>query len=364
MNMLRQKIRFLRWHLRHTIPMIVRHPSTYPECPRKSALRRFLENLYIYLRDGSPCAAYDGMGLDLKGRSLDDFISNYSFFKCLDKEFWGTGKISPFPFQYLNQNSMTQVPLLQSKFLFWSYLDRHQIPVVPVLGHTIKGEFYSMTKQSPLETLDSFFVKPDDANCGKMAFRVTRQDGTWFAEGQKLTQEQLLRSDVNFVFQPLIVNHPDIRILNPSTLNTLRIVTCITKKGNYELWAPGVLRVGRADRSVDNFHQGGVAVGIDEIGRLKQYGYSQDHELRYAKIARHPDTEHEFLGHVVPMYQEAVELCLKTHRLFPTLKAIGWDVAITPSGPMLLEANHDWDLEFIEIVHHQGCRARFLEIYG
>ena len=56
---IRSAIQLMRWHLGHTIPAIVRHPSVYPEMPRKSAARRLLENLYIYMRDGQPCAAYN-----------------------------------------------------------------------------------------------------------------------------------------------------------------------------------------------------------------------------------------------------------------------------------------------------------------
>jgi hypothetical protein len=45
----------------------------------------------------------------------------------------------------------------------------------------------------------------------------------------------------------------------------------------------------------------------------------------------HPDTGVRFEGHAVPFYEEAVALC----RRF----LIGWDVAITPRGPLILEPN-------------------------
>ena len=66
MNSFRYHIRFLRWHLAHTIPMIIRHKSTYPELPRKTAARRFFDNMYIYLRDGAPVPDTMGSGWILK----------------------------------------------------------------------------------------------------------------------------------------------------------------------------------------------------------------------------------------------------------------------------------------------------------
>ena len=39
-------------------------------------------------------------------------------------------------------------------------------------------------------------------------------------------------------------------------------------------------------------------------------------------------------------------------------------VAVTPDGPLLLEGNHNWDMEMLQIVHHKGATARFRDVYG
>ncbi len=61
------------------------------------------------------------------------------------------------------------------------------------------------------------------------------------------------------------------------------------------------------------------------------------------RVACHPDSGVVFDGFVVPRFFEAVDLVKACHSLLPGLHSIGWDVAVTPEGPVLLEGNDDWD---------------------
>ena len=37
-----------------------------------------------------------------------------------------------------------------------------------------------------------------------------------------------------------------------------------------------------------------------------------------------------------------MELTLDAHRIFPDFPSVGWDIAIAPTGPILIEGNHNW----------------------
>jgi hypothetical protein len=63
-------------------------------------------------------------------------------------------------------------------------------------------------------------------------------------------------------------------------------------------------------------------------------------DLGGTRYQEHPDTGIRFEGRTVPFYDDAVALCRRAHfALAPDLFVIGWDVAITPRGPVTLEAN-------------------------
>lgn len=344
--------------------MIVRHPSAYPEFPRKSAARRLAENLWIYLRDGAPCAAYDGLGLDLKGRRLDDFVSNLRWFRTLFRDLISADAPDASLFVKLSRIASSPLFLLQNKYAFWSFMDRHGIPVVPVLAHSVGGQLFGPETPGQIAGHDRFFAKPVDANCGRSACMVTVSGGRFFAGGRPVDWSGFLSCGWDFVFQPVVENHPALKAFNPSSLNTLRIATCRTRDGRLEPWDPGMLRVGCGDTDVDNFTRGGIAIGLSPDGTLKRFGFSHDEDFAYRKTDRHPVSGIVFEGYTVPFYRESVELVLKAHALLPSLPTAGWDVAVTPDGPLLLEGNHDWDLEVLQAVHHQGSLARFKEVYG
>ena len=354
-------IRMLRWHLGRTIPSILRHPSVYPGEPRKTALRRLADNLRIYLRDGAPCVAYDGFGLDLKGADIGGFKSQYAWIRHLCKTLDAAGR-SASPFEEVVAAGDTQVPLLQDKYLFWSHLSRHGIETVPVLAHSVAGRLYDFSGGG-LRKMARFFAKPAGELCGTGTFMVEVRDGKFF-DGDAPVDLDALAAKADFIFQPVVENHADIKAFNPSSLNTLRIVTCRTRSGALELWDPGMLRIGRAGAAVDNFAKGGIGVGIGEDGRLMRFGYTHDREWRYSKMEEHPDSHIPFLGREIPFYREAAGLAMSAHRLFPSLRTVGWDVAVTPDGPVLIEGNHNWDMEMLQIVHRKGAAARFREIYG
>ena len=45
------------------------------------------------------------------------------------------------------------------------------------------------------------------------------------------------------------------------------------------------------------------------------------------------------------------DLALKAHRSFKHRVVVGWDIALTPDGPMMLEGNTNLDVMFLQRVH-------------
>ena len=63
----------------------------------------------------------------------------------------------------------------------------------------------------------------------------------------------------------------------------------------------------------------------------------------------HPYSHTPLIGYKVPFMKEAVEMVKKAALEIPQMRYVGWDVAITPKGPAIIEGNnycaHDfWQL--------------------
>jgi hypothetical protein len=78
-------------------------------------------------------------------------------------------------------------------------------------------------------------------------------------------------------------------------------------------------------------------------GRLaKDYYGKPDHGG--GRVQRHPDSGIEFEGWEVPFYFEAVAMAKELHRRLYGIRSIGWDIAIGPDGPVIIEGNDNWEL--------------------
>ncbi|MBR2735607.1 MAG: hypothetical protein IKE05_05395, partial [Clostridia bacterium] len=101
------------------------------------------------------------------------------------------------------------------------------------------------------------------------------------------------------------------------------------------------LRVGCSkDAVVDNFAKEGAIVHVDEkTGKLGKYAFR-----KHKKITdKHPMSGIKFQNYQLPFWEESIELVKKLHNVFPEFSSIGWDIAITEDGPIVIEGNSSWD---------------------
>ncbi len=188
------------------------------------------------------------------------------------------------------------------------------------------------------------FAKPVVANKGSGARLITA------ANARGLVAD--LFSDSHFadyLFQEAIVQHPGMAALYPHSLNSLRVVNGLGASGEPHTLSV-IVRMGTDGRPVDNAHAGGVFVGVDsDTGRLKRYGYRLS-MYGGARFTRHPDTGIAFEGYEVPEFERVLALAHRALRRAPHLY-VGWDVGVTPDGPLIIEGNQGPFLLMMEIAH-------------
>jgi len=143
----------------------------------------------------------------------------------------------------------------------------------------------------------------------------------------------------NRILQEYIEQHPVMHALNPSSVNTIRMMVYQPQAG--EAVAFGAFaRVGRSGTLVDNVGAGGMWTVADiHTGRLGP-GRRPHVEAEYFV---HPDHGAPIDGVMVPFWEEAKDVACRTLAAFPHTRYLGVDVAFTAHGPVIIEVNNKPD---------------------
>lgn len=210
-----------------------------------------------------------------------------------------------------------------------------------------------------LDSLDQLegFCKPAVGGQGKGVFSLSINDGKLTCSGNTLSVDGLRgRIDRRYLLEERIRQHPKLSCIHPASINTLRVVT-VRKPNSFEPLA-ALLRMGVGGADVDNVCRGGIAATIDIAS-----GKALDQAFRWkngAQFSHHPDSGVEIEGFEIPFFGEALELVCLMHRDWPFFHSLGWDIAFTPEGPLVIEANDQWGMDLL-IGHDRGFGKRFLK---
>ncbi len=168
-----------------------------------------------------------------------------------------------------------------------------------------------------------------------------------------------ISKNTEYIIQERVIQHEKLQELYPHALNTLRIVSVINHEKVIILGS--LLRIGVGGSVVDNWAHGGVAVGVTDNGELMHWGLFKP---GYGtKTDRHPDTGIVFNGFKLPYWNETLKLVTETHSKMYPIKAIGWDIAVTTKGPVVIEGNPDFDCALLQACTG-GKRAEFQKYFN
>lgn len=149
------------------------------------------------------------------------------------------------------------------------------------------------------------------------------------------------------IFQPRVLAHPGIvQLTGRDTTQSVRICTLLRERGEPEILF-AFLKLLAGSNVADNFHKGKTGNLIAYIDRpsgriVRAIGSSAVAGLNRC-IDEHPDTKHALVGFEIPCWDAVCDLAMRAAQHFPETRAVGWDVAISPHGPLLMEGNGTWD---------------------
>lgn len=169
--------------------------------------------------------------------------------------------------------------------------------------------------------------------------------GVHFLPGADFAKIEHKCFDDDIVIQRPIQQHPDLAAINPSSVNTIRILSLLRQDG-VKIYS-AILRIGVGGARVDNASSGGITCGITAEGKLKKYAYTAAGQ----RFETHPTSGNPFEGTQIPGFAQCMAAVPQLHVQVPRFHLVSWDFAVAPDGqPVLVEANlHYGELDFHQL---------------
>ena len=176
---------------------------------------------------------------------------------------------------------------------------------------------------------DAIFAKINHGDCGRGVEKLYIRD---FPDAAAM-YDYVKKNDL-VVLEHVLPQHEEMARLHPQSVNCMRIVTDRVDDQVYIAYV--TVKMGRGDGYRDNSGQGGVLCRVDpDTGKI----VSDATDDYFNVYDRHPDTGIVFKGYQIPMMAEAIALAKEAALVVPKVRHIGWDIAITPDGPAIIEGN-------------------------
>lgn len=250
------------------------------------------------------------------------------------------------------------VDVVENKLLFALLCESNGLPAPRLYGYNSASNFYKnkqkqliTTTSDLLEFFQGLFQHFQVTKLFAKSIRDKGGKGIFMLEKQHLNKqiEEIGAIILNgsFIYQECLEQHYDINEIYENSINTLRFDVYMGEDNIPHLLG-AVMRFGQGGNVVDNRSKGGFCVSIDDRNEcLIGKGFSQM-TFGGKEYQSHPDSNYVFNGFSIPFYAQSRQLALDMSLMYPN-KLMGWDIAITPDGPIVIEGNHNTNLTMSEV---------------
>lgn len=117
------------------------------------------------------------------------------------------------------------------------------------------------------------------------------------------------------------------------------------------------ITVGHGEMKAVNAGAGGIIATVDpNTGIVINNGWVENQEVEFS---HHLQTKKRIIGYEIPDWDKVVELCKEASKLVPECKYIGFDLAQTRSGWIIIEGN--CYAQFLGQKGTEGLRRQMLQ---
>ena len=198
----------------------------------------------------------------------------------------------------------------------------------------LKRDFVSLKDASKEDVINFiiqkkvFVAKVIDGTCGKGVEKIDLAD----YENANVVYEFLINNNFMLI-EELIIQKDELNNLHPQSINDVRLVTVL--KDDKVNIVGAFLRIGNG-KFVDNINSGGMFTPINiDTGIIEFPAADKDGNI----YEKHPLTNVSIVGFKIPLWEECIKLVNEAAFVVPSVRYVGWDIAITNEGPVFIEAN-------------------------
>lgn len=201
------------------------------------------------------------------------------------------------------------------------------------------------------------FVKPAEESGGRGIYIFNKNNQYQYVTKQNIffTEDFLtaIGKKSDYIIQPGIVQDTEFSRIYPHSVNTCRIIT--ENKNSTPRVVCAMLRMGRNHNEVDNISSGGISTNVNiQNGMLGDFAIS----YQGGKFERHPDTQFIFRNNKISRWSEVKKFVTDCAGKLPFFTYIGWDISLTPDGPVAIEVNTAPAIDIMEMTDG-GLREAF-----
>lgn len=296
-------------------------------------VRQFFAQLYLAWFEFIPCRYYYQFHLfePMRMRHRDAYLfqrNNHALFTAL--------------------NGFHSSDVINDKEKFSRFCHVNSIPSPRALAFINKGK---VSFKEETKTWQDIVIKPVSGNMGRGVKFAQSANGFFQYDGETLTTDQFLQQiagesqEEPLLIQERLYSHPQLRALSNDYLASIRMVTFLDDSGT-PVYLAALLLLPHDAITISN--EGRTYPINAETGEILPPSLLPPLAKNRNKII---EECRQVTGHRLPYWDKAKQLALDAHQLLPEYFSLGWDIAITSDGPVILETNIGWDTDLIQYYH-------------
>ena len=149
----------------------------------------------------------------------------------------------------------------------------------------------------------------------------------------KETLFNILKENKQYLLEDYIEQNDKMNKLYSGSINSLRIITFVKDDGSVVILNT-VLRIGNGG-VVDNFSSGGMYTFVSDTGKVLVPAIDEKGHI----YKTHPISNTKIEGFIIPDFNEVISYVKSLAKVVPSVRYVGWDIALTKNGVDVIEGN-------------------------